>query len=560
MLPRLVECVPNFSEGRDRQVIDAIGKAIEQITGVKLLDIDPGAATHRTVFTFIGTPEAVLEAAFQAIKTAADLIDMQKHQGAHPRIGATDVCPFVPVSGITIAECVALAHQLGQRVGAELKIPVYLYEAAATQPGRVNLADIRQGEYEGLPEKLKNPDWKPDYGPTEFNPRAGATVIGVREFLIAYNVNLNTRDRKLAHEIALNIREGGRAQRDAQGNIRRDTDGNSLKQPGVFKSVKAVGWYIKEYGRAQISINLTNYHLAPPHLVFDECCRQAERLGLRVTGSEVVGLIPLEAMRMAGTYYLEKQGKSAGVPEEELLQVTIQSMGLNDVSHFEPTKKIIEYQVAPPYGQLAQMTLVNFVNETSMDSPAPGGGSVAAAAGAFGAALAAMVANLTICKKGYESVWEILKPIAVQCQDFKADFLRGIDRDTDAFNEVMQAMTLPQKTTAQKAERTSQLQQATQRAIEVPLSVMRAGVELLTQIQPLAASGNKNALSDIGVAALMLRSAVEGANLNVMINLPGITDVDFIHACQRESEKLLSLARIEAKKILDRVQQRLVES
>lgn len=556
-MQKLVECVPNFSEGRDRNIISSISRTIESVDGTKLLDVDPGADTNRTVITFIGTPDAAVEAAFQAIKKASELIDMQKHQGAHARMGATDVCPFVPVSGVSTEECVELARQLGKRVGEELNIPVYLYEIAATRPERVNLADVRQGEYEGLPEKLMQPEWKPDFGAAEFNAKSGATVIGVREFLIAYNINLNTRDRKLAHNIALNIRERGRAKRDVNGKIMRDENRKTIKQPGTLKATKAVGWYIEEYQQAQISINLVNYKVTPPHIAFDECCRQAEMLGLRVTGSELVGLIPLQAMLEAGRYYLLKQSRSAGVPDEELIRVAIQSMGLDDISEFDPAKKIIEYQVAPPHGELASMPIFEFANETSMDSPAPGGGSVAAVAGAMGSALAAMVANLTIAKKGYEAVWENLKPLAVQAQNYKKELLSAIDRDTEAFNEVMQAFSLPRQTPEQKAAKAAAIQLATKNAVQVPLSVMKLSVELVELVQKIAAIGNENALSDAGVAALMGRACAEGAFLNVKINLPEIKDQAFTGTCRLEADKLLAQAKITEKKVLDIVAERM---
>ena len=356
-MEKIVECVPNFSEGRNKAVIQAIAQEIENTEGVMLLDVDPGAATNRTVITFIGSPEGVKEAAFRAIKKAAELIDMSKHHGEHPRIGATDVCPFVPVSGVTMEDCVQIAREVGKRVGEELGIPVYLYEEAATKPERKNLANIRKGEYEGLPEKLKDPEWKPDFGPAEFNPKTGATVIGAREFLIAYNVNLNTRDRKLAHEIALNLRESGRAKRDAEGKIIRDENGKAIKIPGRLKGVKGVGWYIEEYGIAQVSYNITNYKITPVHVVFEESCKEAEKLGLRVTGSELVGLIPLQAILEAGRYFLHKQGHSRGVPDEELIHIAVKSLGLDDLGPFDPYQKIIEYRFRKPYGRLASMKL-----------------------------------------------------------------------------------------------------------------------------------------------------------------------------------------------------------
>lgn len=556
-MQQLVECVPNFSEGRDQHVIQAITQSIKNIPLVQLLDVDPGAETNRTVITFIGPPAAVLEAAFQGIRTAAELIDMRRHQGAHARMGATDVCPFVPVQGATMETCVQLARQLGERVGRELSIPVFLYEAAATQPQRQNLADIRKGEYEGLAEKLADPAWQPDFGPAHLNARSGATVIGAREFLIAYNVNLNTRDKKLAHEIALNIREGGRRQRDETGKAMKNEAGEYLTQSGTLKAVKAVGWYIPEYGRAQVSMNLVNKEMTPPHLAFDECCRQAETLGLRVTGSELVGLIPLQAMLDAGRHYLLKQGKSAGVPDAELIQVAIQSMGLNDIAPFDPLKKIIEYQVANPVGRLARLSVAAFADETSTDSPAPGGGSISALAGALGAALAAMVANLTIGKKGYETAWESLKMFAEAGQDFKKFFIQAMDADTAAFNQLMAAFSLPKKSPEQKEIRGREIEIATKAAIEVPFSVMQHGVACLEKLRPIAETGNSNALSDVGVAALMLRSAVEGAFLNIKINLPGVSDPEFVRMYQQEAERLLSLARISERQVLDIVDQRM---
>lgn len=535
---KLVECVPNFSEGRDMEKIQAITKEIESTPGVKLLDVDPGESTNRTVVTFIGEPEAVKEAAFKAIKKAAEVIDMRFHKGAHSRIGATDVCPFVPVTGVTMEDCVRLAHELAQRVAEELNIPVYLYEEAAQKPERRNLATIREGEYEGLEEKLKDPNWAPDYGQPVFNPKAGATVIGAREFLIAYNINLNTKDRRLAHEIALNLRERGRAKRDKDGKIIRDEKGKAIMVPGKFKAVKAVGWYIEDYDIAQISINFTNYKISPPHIVFDEAIKEAEKLGLRVTGSELVGLIPKEALLMAGRYYLEKQGKSPGVPEEELIDIAVKSLGLNDVAPFDPQKKIIEYQFQEFTDPLVKREVRNFVNEVSMDSPAPGGGSVAALCGALGAALAAMVSNLTVGKKGYEQVQKIVKKTALQAQELKEAFLRAVDLDTASFNKVMEAFRLPRKTEEQKAERAKAIQEATKEATLVPLQVMEKGVEALKLIRVVATHGNKNSISDAAVAALTALSAVEGAYYNVLINLPNIEDKDFRIRVRRKAGQL----------------------
>ncbi|HDK36517.1 MAG TPA: glutamate formimidoyltransferase, partial [Bacteroidetes bacterium] len=447
--------------------------------------------------------------------------------GEHPRIGAADVVPFVPVSGVTMEDCVQLAHDLGQRVGEELHIPDYLYEEAATQPERRNLADIRKGEYESLPEKLKDPHWKPDYGPAEFNPRTGATVIGAREFLIAYNINLNTRDRKLAQEIALNLRESGRAKRDETGQIVRNPDGTALKVPGRLKAVKGVGWYIDEYGIAQVSYNLTNYKVTPLYRVFEESQKEAGKLGLRVTGSELVGLIPLEAIKQAGCYFLEKQGKTAGVPEEEIIHIAVKSLGLDDLGPFDPEQKIIEYRFQERFGPLAKMRLWEFSNELSMDSPTPGGGSAAALSGALAAALVSMVANLTYGNKKYEQHWDAVKPLAVKAQELKDRLLKAVDRDTAAFDAVMDAYRRPKKTEEDQKARENAIQQATKGATGVPLEVMELAFETLQLAKTAAEKGNVNSISDAGVAALMALSAVEGAYLNVKINLGAIEDNSF---------------------------------
>lgn len=524
---KLVECVPNFSEGRDKDKIQAITREIESTPQVRLLDVDPGETTNRTVVTFIGTPEAASEAAFKAIRKAAEVIDMRTHKGAHSRIGATDVCPFVPLSGLTMEECAALAHQLGERVARELGIPVYFYEEAALKPERRNLATVRQGEYEGLPEKLKDPEWAPDCGQPVFNPKAGATVIGAREFLIAYNINLNTRDRKLAHEIALSLRESGRLKKDKGGNSVLDADGQPVKLAGRFPHVKAVGWYIEDYGIAQVSINFTNYKVTPVHVVFDEAMKEAERLGLRVTGSELVGLIPKEAVLMSGRYYLDKQGKSAGVPEEELIRTAVLSLGLNDVAPFDPKKKIIEFQFEPTGPSLVQLTVRSFVNELSMDSPAPGGGSTAALCGALSAALSSMVANLTVGKKGYEAVTDEMKSVAVEAQELKEDLLRAVDEDTAAFNKLMESFRLPKKTEDQGRERDLAVEEATKAATLIPLEVLRRSLRCMKLARQTALKGNQNSLSDAGVAGLTAQTCAEGAYYNIRINLLGIKDAEF---------------------------------
>jgi len=539
---KIVECVPNFSEGRDEKVINAIATSIQNVEGVKLLNVDPGADTNRTVVTFIGDPESVKEAAFQAIKKAAELIDMRKHSGEHARIGATDVCPFIPVAGVTMEDCVNIAKQVGQRVAEELHIPVYLYEEAATRPERKNLADIRKGEYEGLPEKLKDPEWKPDFGEPEFNAKSGATVIGARKFLIAYNVNLNTKDRKLAHEIALNIRESGRSKRDENGKIIRDADGKPIKVPGSLKACKAVGWYIEEYGQAQVSMNLTDFEQTPVHIAFEEVVKEANKLGLRVTGSELVGLIPLQALLDAGKFYYQKQGKSAGQPEKELIQMAIKSMGLNDITPFDPLERIIEYQIEPPAGPLASKTVADFVDVLSTDVPAPGGGSVAALLGSLAAALGSMVSNLTVGNKSYQEFWPELTSAAEKFQELKKSLIKAIDKDTDAFNALMNAFRLPKKTEEQIAEREKAIEEATKGAVSVPFSVAEESLQIIKQLNEKLNQVNKNAISDLGVGLLCAEAAVQGAALNVMINLKDITDDSYKQDVFGKIESILNEA------------------
>jgi glutamate formiminotransferase/formiminotetrahydrofolate cyclodeaminase len=555
-MQKLIECVPNFSEGRDKNILDAIAKEIESTESVKLLDVDPGAATNRTVFTIAGEPNAVCEAAFKAIRKASELIDMTKHKGEHPRMGATDVCPFIPISGVTIEECVELAKQLGKRVGDELGIPVFLYEYAATSPQRKNLADIRKGEYEGLQEKLLDKNWKPDFGEAEFNAKSGATVIGVRDFLIAYNVNLNTTDKQLANEIAFRIREQGRAKKDANGNIVKDGNGETIKIPGTLKSVKAVGWVIEEYNRAQVSINLTNYHIASVHTAFEECVKEATTLGLRVTGSEIVGLIPKEAMLMAGKFYLARQGKSVGVPEKVLIEVAIQSLGLNDVSNFDAKKKIIEYVLTENKKSLNNLSVKDFADELSTDSPAPGGGSASALAGSLAAALSAMVANLTIGKKGYEKHFDELKIVAEQCQQLKDELLSLVDEDTNAFNKVMEAFRLPKKTDEEKAKQQRAVEEATKYAAHVPFKTMQKSLEVMKHVFVVAEKGNVNSISDAGVACLLAQACCEGAAMNVLINLKSLTSKEskkFSAKMKRGVEKLLEESKTMKQKILRKV-------
>ncbi len=552
----LVECVPNFSEGRDKNIIKAITDEIKATENVTLLDVDPGEATNRTVVTLAGTPDGVIEASFNAIKKAKELIDMSKHHGAHPRMGAADVCPLVPISGITIEECVELAHKLAKRVGDELNIPVYLYEYAATSPNRKSLADVRKGEYEALEEKLKDPFWAPDYGPAKFDPGAGATIIGVREFLIAYNIDLNTRDKKLAREIALNIREAGRAKRDKNGKIIRDESGKAIKVNGKLKCTRAVGWYIDEYSMAQVSINLTDYKITPIYRVFDVCCKEADKIGLRVTGSEIVGLIPRDALLEAGKYYLSKQGKTPGVPEKELIRIAIQTLGLSDVKPFIPEEKVIEYRVESRKS-LLDMNTKDFIDEVSMDSPAPGGGSVSALSGALGAALLSMVCSLTVGKKGYEDVQEGVKEIGVKAQNLKNELMKLVDNDTEAFNEMMSAMKLPKKSEEDKRKRDEEIEKATQNAILVPLRVMQASKGIMECLMDAAEICNVNAISDIGVAALEAITAASGAGLNVDINIQNVQDEKFKKETTIEREEIEKYIETNMKEIENIVKKRM---
>ncbi len=525
----LVECVPNFSEGRDKSVIDAISRAISAVSGVRLLDVDPGADTNRTVYTFVGEPGPVAEAAFRGAEAAAQLIDMSKHHGAHPRMGALDVCPIVPVSGITMDECVEISRALGRRMAEALALPVYFYEFAATRRERRNLAEIRAGEYEALAKKLADPAWKPDAGPAKFNARLGATVVGAREFLIAYNVNVNTRDQKLANEVALNIREAGRLKRDAKGDVMKDAAGKDLRVPGRLKAVKAIGWYIEQYRQAQISVNLLSFRTTPLHQIYETAREEAAKHGLVVTGSELVGLTPLEPLVEAGRFYLRQQGRSTGLPERELVEVAIQSLGLAQLSPFDPDKRVIEYAVRMP-GPLVSMTVDRFVDEVSSNSPAPGGGSVSALAGGLGAALAAMVANLTVGKKGYEAAWPACSALAERAQGIKAGLVAAVDEDTRAFDDVLTAMRLPKSTEAEQQSRKSAIAAAYEKATSVPLATARLCLQALELCEEAAAHGNRNSASDAGVGALLAKAGLEGAILNVRINLPSVQEGAFKQA------------------------------
>jgi glutamate formiminotransferase/formiminotetrahydrofolate cyclodeaminase len=535
-------------------VIDAIVAAIASVDGAHVLDVDPGRDTNRTVVTFVASIDRVVEAAYRGIAKAAELIDMSKHHGEHARMGATDVCPFVPLGDTTMDECVALARSLGERVARELKIPVYLYEYAATSDDRRNLASIREGEYEGLPQKLRDPNWKPDFGDARMNARSGATVIGARKFLIAYNVNLNTRDKKKASDIALSIRENGRKKKDEHGRPMRDMNGDWIFEPGTLKACKAVGWYIDEYKRAQVSINLTDFDVTPPHVAFEEVKQQAEARGLRATGSELVGLIPLAAMTRAGRHYLELQNASAGAPEPQVVETAIQSLGLRELGRFDPMEKIIEYRVAGD-APLASASVREFVDQVSDGTAVPGGGSVAALCGALGAALAAMVANLTHGKKGYESVSKAMSDLAVDAQAVKTELMRAVDEDSRAFDAVMAANRMPKASHDEQARRDAAIQEATLRAIDVPLAVMRASAKALPLVERVASDGNKNSVSDAGVAALCLQTAVAGARLNVLINLPGLADAKAVEKIRNETAMLYDQVNKAVPKITAAVEQ-----
>jgi glutamate formiminotransferase/formiminotetrahydrofolate cyclodeaminase len=550
-MKKLVECVPNFSEGRDPAVINAIAEAVRSVAEVSLLDVDAGADTNRTIYTFVGEPEAVLEAAFRALKVASARIDMSKHRGAHPRMGAADVTPFVPVSGATMEDCVALAQRLGERVGRELSVPVYLYEAAASVPERRNLADVRSGEYEGLAAKVTQAKWKPDFGPAAFHAKSGAFIIGARQFLIAYNVNLNTRSVPLANDIAFSIRELGRLKRDAAGEKVVDANGNGVYVPGKLKAVKAVGWEIPAYGRAQVSINLIDFNVTPLHVVMEAVREEAARLGLVVTGSELIGLIPREALLAAGRFYLRKQGRSCGVPERELYHTAVLSLGLAELTPFDVNKKVVELAAKKesPVNKLVDRTVRDFVDECSMDSPVPGGGSVAALCAAQGAALACMVANLTVGKKSYEKVWEEMKTVAEKAQALKDVFLDLIDRDSDSFAKVTEAWRLPKATPEQTQARTKAIEDATKGAALVPLEVMQKVPEAMELALACATKGNKNSASDAGVAGSSLRAASEGAWLNVRINLTSLSDKEFVARIDAEGRALLKAAQEAAAKI-----------
>ncbi len=547
---KLIECVPNFSEGRDLKIIEQIADAIKDAGG-KLLDVDPGNATNRTVITFVAEPSVVVDAAFAGIKKASELIDMTKHHGAHARMGATDVCPLIPVSNVTVEECVELSKELAEKVANELNIATYLYEHAAQKEDRKNLAVIRAGEYEGFFEKIKQPEWKPDFGEAVHNKKSGSTVIGVREFLIAYNINLNTKSTLIARKIANRIREKGYPKRDENGKLIKK-DGKKVFTPGLFKNVKAVGWYIEEYKRAQISINLTNFNITPVHEVFDAVCKLATEFGVRVTGSELVGLIPKKAIYDAGIHFIKKANQPYGLSEGEIIENAVQSLGLAELSPFEPNEKIIEYKVAPER-ELINMTVTDFTDELASNSPAPGGGSIAALSGALASALASMVGNLTVGKAKYKKVNEEMKELSFKAQQLKEFFINIIDDDTNAFNEIMDAFKLPKNNDEEIALRDKAINEATKKATMIPFSVMEKIPELYELIETALNKGNQSALSDAGVAALNAKSAFYGAYYNVLINLKDLNNETFNKYLREKSLKLKEQVDAYDKKLSDLV-------
>lgn len=550
---QIIECVPNFSEGNDLTIIRQITDAISSVDGVMLLDVDPGKATNRTVVTFVGDAESVVEAAYRGIQKASELIDMRKHHGEHPRMGATDVCPFVPVANATMDDCIACAKKLGERVGNSLNIPVYLYESAASRPERKNLATVRAGEYEGIEKKLQDPNWKPDFGPATFNAFSGNCIIGARDFLVAFNVNLNTTSVRRANSVAFDVRENGRV--DPSG--AKDAQGEPARIPGACKSVKAIGWYIEEYGIAQVSMNLTNIRDTAVHTAFDACVTSAANRGMRVTGSELVGLIPLQCLLDAGKYFLEKQQRSTGVSEEELIKIAIKSMGLDELAPFNPADKIIEYKLGQRKGKLVSMDLRDFANETASESPAPGGGSISAYCGALGISLATMVANLSAHKKGWDDQWKVFSDAADKGQYLKDRLLHLVDEDTAAFNKIMDAFSLPKATAEEKATRKQAIQDATVYAIEVPYTVMQLSLDAMQLIKQMAEIGNPNSVSDAGVGALCARAAVLGAFLNVQINAAGLSDKQLAADKIAAGQRLADAAQQMETEILDIVRNKI---
>lgn len=558
-MQRLIECVPNISEGRRPEIIDAVTSVVETVEGCRLLDVDPGKSTNRTVITFVGPPETIGEAAFRVIKKAADLIDMSKHSGEHPRMGATDVCPFVPVAGVTMQDCVEVARDLGKRVGEELNIPGYFYESAAIRPERKNLAVCRKGEYEGL-AKLGTEDGAPDFGPNEFNDHArntGATAIGARDFLIAYNINLNSTSSRRANAIAFDIREAGRIMREGgkiSGKVLKDENGEPLRQPGTLKAVKGIGWYIEEYGIAQLSLNLTDINVTPTHIAFDEACEKARLRGVRVTGSELVGLVPLKVMTDAADYFLAKQQRSTGISESEKIKIAVKSLGLDDLCEFKPEERVIEYLIREKgMYPLLEKNLKAFAEDTSSESPAPGGGSISAYAGALGAALSTMVANLSANKRGWDDRWEEFSGYADRGIALQTKLLALVDADTEAFNGIMDAYGMPKGTDSQKEARTEAIQAATKHAIDIPMEVAEIAYEAMEVAESMAQIGNPNSITDAGVGAMCLRTAVMGAVLNARVNAGDLEDKEYVERTLKRCEELVNQAQAKEASVLSRV-------
>lgn len=563
---QIVECVPNFSEGRDMNVVKQITDAIEAVDGVKLLDVDPGEATNRTVVTFVGEPDAVVEAAYRSVKKAAELIDMRRHHGAHPRIGATDVLPIVPVSGITLEECAEIARKLAKRIADELSVPCYCYEAAAFKPERKNLAVCRKGEYEGIAERITDENEAPDFGARPYDEqvaRTGCTVVGARDFLIAVNFNLNTTSTRRANAIAFDVREKGRPVREGNpitGKKKVDANGKVIMQPGTLKGTKAIGWYIDEYGIAQVSMNITNINVTPLHKAFDEVCRCAQNRGLRVTGTEIVGLIPERALLEAGKYFLEKQHRSAGIPKQDILKIAIKSMGLEDLRPFKPEEKVIEYLLeadAKNSNKLVNLTVKGFADETARESPAPGGGSVSAYMGALGASLGVMVANLSSHKPGWDERWDEFAEWAERGMELQEELLHLVDEDTEAFNRIMAAFGMPKNTDEDKALRSEAIQKATLFATEVPLETMKTSVRVFDLCRQMVETGNPNSVSDAGVGALAARAAVIGAGMNVKINASSLKDRAKAEALIAEAEDIIAKANAAEKEITEMVEKKI---
>ena len=562
-MKKLIECVPNISEGRDKEKIELISKVVEKVEGVKLLNVDPGNATNRTVITFIGEPQNVIDAAFLLVKTAQENIDMSTHKGEHPRMGATDVCPLVPISNITMQETVEWAQKLAKKIGNELGIPVYCYEEAATKPERKNLANCRSGEYEAMSKKIETKEWKPDYGPDKFNEtvkKSGVTAVGARDFLIAYNVNLNTTSTRRANSIAFDIREAGRIKREGgklDGKIIKDKKGNPLREPGMFKSVKGIGWFIKEYNIAQISYNLTDINESPLHLVFDKTCEQATKKGIRVTGSELIGLVPKKVLIDAGEYFLNKQKRSLGVPESEIINIAVKSLGLDDLFDFNPKERIIEYLIEEPKEKLSSLSLTDFANETSSESPAPGGGSISAYCGTLAASLTTMVANLSSHKRGWDDRWEFFSDWAKKGLDVQNELIDLVDKDTDAFNQIIESIRLPKGTEEEIKKRNEAISKATKNAILVPLSIMEKAYDCMKITKEMALHGNPNSISDAGVASLCAIAAIKGGLLNVKINCKDFDDLKFIESINKKTDTIIKKSKKLEIEIMNIVEEKL---